>query len=64
MDHDRELKRIEDKLEEINEEFRRLTELKRKLIAAREQIKDRKYLAERSQLQNNDWTEGDLARLS
>lgn len=58
MSVDEKLTQIDDRLSEIETEIRRLTELKRKLSLAKEKLKDQKYLAERTKLQQNDWRDG------
>lgn len=58
MSVDKELMQINDRLQDIETEINRLSALKRKLIATKEKLQDKKYLEKRNELANNEWDQG------
>lgn len=58
MSIDSKLAKIEERLGEVDSEIGRLSAIKRKLIAAKEKLNDQKYLEQRNELAQNNWTDG------
>lgn len=58
MSVDKELLQINDRIQDIDTEINRLSALKRKLIAAKEKLQDKKYLEKRNELSQNEWDQG------
>lgn len=60
MSVDKELMQINDRLQDVEAEINRLLALKRKLIAAKEKLQDKKYLEKRNDLAKNEWDKGKI----
>lgn len=60
MSLDEKLVQVDDRLREVESEINRLSTLKRKLTAAKEQLQDKKYLDQYNQLAKNDWSQGKI----
>jgi hypothetical protein len=60
MNIDEKLTEVDQRLREIDEEISRLSSLKRKLTQAKEKLKDEKYLKKQTELETNDWSQGEF----
>lgn len=60
MSLDEKLKQVDERLREVDDEICRLTAIKRKLVATKEKLQDKKYLEKRNELSKNDWNQGEL----